>query len=216
MKKNAAELLIVLILAIPFIAAAFFWNRLPNRMAIHFNLEGQADGYGSKFTGLLLLPVVNVGIYLLMRFLPKQMTQASRFNQLEKRLVMIRLVLHTFVSALYLVIMWYTLHHAVNILLFLAYGVLAILLVAGNYLNNIKPNHFMGVRTPWTMKNDEVWRKTHFLTSRLWVAGALIMMCVLPFLSQLQATTVLLVYLTLICIIPVAYSWIIYKKSGTI
>ena len=217
MKKQIAEIIEVVLLVVPFAAAAVFWNRLPSQMAVHFNFEGTADAYGGKSFGLLLLlPCINLLLYFILKYLPRMMTAAAQFASLEKRLDVLRLTIHGFITSLYLVILLYTLHQKVNVLLFIAYGIVLLMLITGNYLNNIKPNNFMGVRTPWTMKNPEVWRKTHYLTSRLWVIASLIVMCIIPFLSQLQVATLLLFYCVIIVVPPVIYSWIIYKKIKTI
>ena len=212
MKKQTKEIIIALVVALPFVAAAIFWKQLPGQMAVHFNFKGAADSYGSKPEGLLLLPSINLLVYILLKFLPKLMASPTQFELLEKRLDTLRLAIHCFLAALYLVILRYTLQHGVNVLLFIAYGILLLMLITGNSLNNIKPNHFMGVRTPWTMKNPEVWRKTHYMTSRLWVTVSLVVMCIIPFLSQLQVAIALLFYFTIITIPPLLYSWIIYKK----
>ncbi len=215
MKKNITELIIWIILAIPFIAALIFWDKLPDRMAIHFNFNGTADGFGNKPIGLLMLPVINVVIWLLLKFLPKFIMSQPQFDLFSKRYNIIRLLIHSFITALYLVILMYTLQYKTNVLLFIEYGILILLLVTGNYLNNIKPNNFIGIRTPWTMKNTEVWRKTHHVTSRLWVASSLIMMCIIPFVSEILLSKLLIVYFIIIAIPPIIYSYIIFKKTIT-
>ncbi len=215
MKKNLTEIIILVLLAIPFIVAFIFWDELPNQMAIHFNFKGKADGYGSKAVGLLMLPLVNILIYVIFKFLPKLFMPKEQLCLFANRLNVIRLVVHCFITALYIAILLYTLNHQNNILLFIAYGILTVLLVTGNYLNNIKPNYFMGIRTPWTLQNAEVWRKTHHLTSRLWVAASLVMMCIIPFVSQAQVSVLLLIYFIIIAVPPFIYSYIIYKKTIT-
>lgn len=216
MKKNRTELIIWTVLAIPFIAALIVWDKLPYRMAIHFNFNGQADGFGNKPVGILMLPVINILIWVLLKFLPKFIMTQQQLDLLSKRYNIIRLLVHSFITALYLVILLYTLQHKTNVLLFIAYSILVLLLVTGNYLNNIKPNNFIGIRTPWTMKNVDVWRKTHYLTSRLWVAASLIMMCIIPFVSQLLLAKLLIVYFIIIAIPPFIYSYIVSKKTITI
>jgi uncharacterized membrane protein len=215
MKKNLTEIIILVLLAIPFAVAFIFWDNLPSQMAIHFNFKGEADGYGSKAVGLLMLPLVNLLIYAIFKFLPKIFMNKGQFGLFANRLNIIRLVVHCFITALYIAILLYTLNHQNNILLFIAYGIVTVLLVTGNYLNNIKPNYFMGIRTPWTMKNADVWRKTHHLTSWLWVAASLLMMCIIPFVSQVQVSVLLLVYFIIITVPPFVYSYVIYKKTIT-
>ena len=215
MKKNITEMIILIMLTIPFIAAFIFWDKLPNRMAIHFNFNGEADGFGNKPLGLLMLPAINVVIWSLLKVLPKFIMSQTQFDLFSKRYNIIRLLVHSFITALYLVILMYTLQYKTNVLMFLAYGISILLLVIGNYLNNIKPNNFIGIRTPWTMKNAEVWRKTHYVTSRLWVAASLILMCIIPFLSEILLSKLLMLYFIIITIPPIIYSYIIFKKTVT-
>lgn len=215
MKKNITEIIILIMLTLPFIAAFIFWDKLPNRMAIHFNFNGEADGFGNKPLGLLMLPVINVLIWLLLKFLPKLIMSQTQFDLFSKRYNIIRLLVHSFITALYLVILMYTLQYKTNVLLFIAYGISILLLVTGNYLNNIKPNNFIGIRTPWTMKNTEVWRKTHYVTSRLWVAASLVLMCIIPFVSAILLSKLLMLYFIIITIPPIIYSYIIFKKTVT-
>lgn len=37
----------------------------------------------------------------------------------------------------------------------------ALFIVLGNSLTQARPNYFFGIRTPWTLADDNVWRKTH-------------------------------------------------------
>jgi uncharacterized membrane protein len=212
MKKNTPEIIILLLLAIPFFVALASWNQLPNQMAVHFNLNGSPDRTGTKAEGLLTLPIVNLLIYLLLKFLPRFFMAKEQFALFEKRYIIIRMVIHCFVTALYILIVMYTLNHHINVLLFIAYGLLMVFLIIGNYLNNIQPNYFIGIRTPWTMNNAVVWRKTHHLTARLWVAASLLVMCIIPFVSQLHLSLLLLLYFFIIIIFPIIYSFIISKQ----
>jgi uncharacterized membrane protein len=58
--------------------------------------------------------------------------------------------------------------------------------VLGNYMHSIKPNYFVGFRTPWTLENEDNWRKTHQLMARIWVPGGLLITIgtlLLPFMA---------------------------------
>ena len=39
-----------------------YWSKLPDTVPIHFNIKGEADGWGSKYT-LIILPIIAVGFY---------------------------------------------------------------------------------------------------------------------------------------------------------
>jgi uncharacterized membrane protein len=53
-----------------FVVAGWSWSQLPHRLPVHWNLQGQVDRWGSKFEGLLLLPIIALGLYLLMLLVP--------------------------------------------------------------------------------------------------------------------------------------------------
>ena len=216
MKKNTTEMIIAIVLLIPFIVALVYWKQLPDRMAIHFNFHGNPDNYGNKPLGLLLLPLVNLFMYGVLKFIPRLMPASDRMAIPAARFAIIRLVLHGFLTALYLLIVMFTLHHNVNILLCIGYGISVVMLVTGNYLNNIKTNHFVGIRTRWTMKNPEVWKRTHHFAARFYVITSLVLMCLLPFLTDLQVSILLLTYIVAISVIPVSWSWFIAKKINTL
>src|SRR4029079_10992693 len=66
------------LIVLMFALAAWSWSRLPDQIPTHWNLQGQVDGHGNKFVGLLLLPLTVLGLYLLMMVLP--MADPGRAN----------------------------------------------------------------------------------------------------------------------------------------
>jgi uncharacterized membrane protein len=59
--------------------------------------------------------------------------------------------------------------------------------VLGNYMHSIKPNYFVGFRTPWTLESEDNWRKTHQLVSKVWVPGGLLIISGTSFLLPFKA-----------------------------
>jgi uncharacterized membrane protein len=62
--RNADWLARAVIVAM-FAVAAWAWPSAPAQIPIHWNIAGQINGYGSKFTGLLLMPIVVLAGYAL-------------------------------------------------------------------------------------------------------------------------------------------------------
>jgi uncharacterized membrane protein len=62
--RNAETLAQALIIAM-FVLATLTWPSAPAQIPIHWDISGQVDAYGSKFTGLLLLPIVALVGYTL-------------------------------------------------------------------------------------------------------------------------------------------------------
>jgi uncharacterized membrane protein len=48
-----------------FVIAIMSWSSAPAQIPIHWDITGQVNGYKSKFTGLLLMPIIALAGYLL-------------------------------------------------------------------------------------------------------------------------------------------------------
>lgn len=205
------EIALLALIAIPFIYLAYIWSDLPLEVPVHWNIDGEADRYGSKSELLLIpivLPLLTYILFLIMPLIdPKKKIQAmgKKYNSL-------RIILLSFMTVLALYLIYSakngSLTHPNAILLSLG----ALYLLLGNYFKTIRPNYFLGIRTPWTLENELVWKKTHLFAGKLWfIGGLLIIICSLMLDEKLN----LLVFIgitTLISIIPVLYSYLEYKK----
>ena len=94
---------------------------------------------------------------------------------------------------------------------FIAMGLLFALL--GNNMYNIKPNYFAGLRLPWTLENEENWRKTHQFAGRLWFFGGIGFAIIAVFMNNKWATYTGAVILGILIIIPIFYSYSFYKQQ---
>jgi uncharacterized membrane protein len=217
--ENFMKKIIWLIIIIPAVYLAIVWNQLPERVAMHFNLKGDIDRYGSK-NGLLLLisllTVLNAGIYLLLtnmyRIDPKKKAADNK-----GRFQRIGFGVSVFMAA----VLCFVIYSSVNgnakfsvRLILAAVGLLFAFM--GNYMHNIKPNYFAGIRLPWTLNNDENWKKTHLLAGKLWFVGGLliaIMCLLLPVVLSMILFFIITVFIT---VIPGVYSYRLYKKQKAI
>lgn len=199
-----------LMLAIPLVFIAVFWNKFPNQIPTHFGMNGEPDDYSGKVAGIFLLPGINIGIYLLFFILPKIDPSGKNYALFADKYRLIRLVLHIFFTFMFFVIAFYSMGYKFDISLLIMYGVLVLFLLLGNYMGNVRHNYFIGVRTPWTLANEEVWSKTHRLTAKLWVFSTIIMMLILPFVPEQEAAFT--TFITIISLVPIVYSYLIFRK----
>jgi len=175
-KRLKTHWLEVALLALPFAAVAVLWPRLPERIPIHWGWHGQVDGWSSRGFGSLFLPVVNLAMYLLMTYLPvidPRMKKGEATAGNRAALAVVRMALTAFFTFLFAVQMAAALNPHVDSGWLVINGFLVAFLVMGNFFGNLKPNRFVGIRTPWTLRNDETWRATHRLGGRLMVFGSL-------------------------------------------
>jgi len=82
----------------------------------------------------------------------------------------------------------------------------------GNYMSNIRPNYFIGIRTPWTLESESNWKKIHFISGRLWFITGIIMGILLFALPAKYAVDTLIGSIVLIAIFPLTYSFLKYKS----
>lgn len=208
--------LVWFIMAIPAIYLAIVWNKLPDRIATHFDLKGNADNFSNKkefifFIGLLT--AISIGVYFLLINIYK-IDPKKRAAENKERLQKIAFVVAVFLSVIACIII----HTGVTGELKLNIRYLFILMgllwaIIGNYLYNIKPNYFAGFRLPWALENEENWKLTHRLASKLWFAGGLLIAFISIFASINVSIVLIFVIGGIMTIIPIIYSYRIFRKQ---
>jgi uncharacterized membrane protein len=216
MKKTSlpGTLLIIIIICIPGIYAVSVYSSLPEIIPIHFNLKGDPDGYANKkslWFVMLLMAGVSAGVYLLIKNLPK-IDPKKAAGQSPEVYHKIAFALVVFLSAISLAIVYSSVSGSfrINQLVLPLMGLL--FAVLGNYMHSIKPNYFVGFRTPWALESEDNWRKTHHLVSKLWVPGGLIITIgglLLPFTAGFIFTFAIVIPMV---IIPGVFSYRYFKK----
>lgn len=167
-----------MLLAAPFVVLAVLWPDLPARIPTHWGLSGQVDGWSSRAFGALLLPVVNVAAFLLLLFLPvldPRMKKGVEGNSLAV-LGIVRLSIVALLAFMFGVQMAVALGLRVDSGRLIINGLLVFFLVMGNFFGSLRPNYFVGIRTPWTLESPETWRATHRVGGRILVFGSLLLM----------------------------------------
>ncbi len=93
-----------------------------------------------------------------------------------------------------------------------AVGVL--IAIAGNYMNNIKPNYVAGIRLPWTLKDPDNWRRTHHLASKVWVLGGIaLIISGLAVPERVLIPTIIAIIMVLM-LVPGVYSYRIHRSKS--
>lgn len=167
-----------LLLAAMFALAAAAWHTAPDRIPMHWNLAGHVDRYGGRFEGLLAIPLLALAIYGLMILLPRLDPGRANYAAFGPAYSTLRLLLLVVMAALYgLVHLWMRgVHAPIGVWVPLIVG--ALFIVIGNLLGKVRPNWFVGIRTPWTLSSKVAWTGTH--RAGRWVfifMGALMMLC---------------------------------------
>ncbi len=206
------ELIPLSILGAMFVAAALSWQHVPERMPIHWNLQGQPDGYGGKFVGLLLLPLIALGVYPALSFLPRLDPGYRNYQNFATAYHVIRISVLMLLGAVYGVTLLAALGYQVDMTTVVCALVGAMLIVFGNFMGKIRPNWFVGVRTPWTLSSKLSWDKTHRLAGWLFIAIGILMfaLAIVPTQWMLVATITLAGAMVVWLVV---YSYLVYRND---
>jgi uncharacterized membrane protein len=184
-------------------------NRMPDIVPTHWDASGKVDGYGSKWINLLVMPGVIAFMALLTAVLPKLSPKKFEIAPFESAYSTIMVILCGMMLAIHLVIVQTTLGASWDISKVMMGVMFVSFIFVGNLLGKIEPNFYMGIRTPWTLADERVWRTTHRSAAKLWVfgsaAGALMVLLGFPFWLYLS-------YFMVICLWPVVQSYVIYRR----
>lgn len=206
------ELPILVIVLLPFIYLAYIWNELPSKVPIHWNIKGEIDRYGDK-TELIIIPfLLPLLVYLIFLVVPK-IDPKNKLNKMGGKLQTIKFLLTTFMSILALFIIYTAKNQSFTNPNYIVLIIGVLFIILGNYFKTIKPNYFIGIRTPWTLENETVWKKTHKLGGKMWFIGGVLIVILSPFLSKSLNFTIFMIITGVITIIPIAYSYLIYKNE---
>lgn len=208
------ELPIIGIVLIPFVYLAFLWNTLPEKVPTHWNYKGEIDRWGDKYSLIGLLFLLSVLTYLLLLIIPK-IDPKKRIDLMGGKYYQLKFIIVLLMSLLSLFILYLTKNQSISNpnLIFALIGILIV--VMGNYFKVIQPNYFLGIRTPWTLENKEVWKSTHTFASKLWFIGGLLIIIGGIILPDDFFLVVFLSIIALIAIVPMVYSYFKFKEIET-
>jgi uncharacterized membrane protein len=206
------ELPQLLVIGLMFAVAAWAWPQVPDRLPIHWNLRGEVDGWGGKFSGLLLLPIITFAIYLLMLVVPLVDPGRGNYKNFTKAFNAIRIAMILFMAAIYGVIVLAAFGRRVDMTTVVLVALAILFIVIGNFMAKLRPNWFVGVRTPWTLSSKLSWNKTHRLAGWLFI-----LMGVFAGLLAIVQTTwmfvLMLVFDAACAVSMIVYSYVVYRRD---
>jgi uncharacterized membrane protein len=205
------ELPIIGIVLIPFAYLAYIWNSLPEKVPLHWNLKGEIDDWGSKYSLIGLVFLLPVLTYILMLVVPK-IDPKKRIEAMGGKYYQFKFILVGFMSVLALVIIYISNNQKLSSpsMIVVLVGILFVFM--GNYFKVIKQNYFIGIKTPWTLESEEVWKLTHLLAGKMWVIGGIIIVICSLVVPENINFYFFISITAVISIVPIVYSYLIYKK----
>ena len=205
------ELSLIAIVAAPFIYLASIWKGLPASVPLHWNIKGEIDRYGDK-SELLLIPILlPLLIYLIFSLVPL-IDPKGKIKQMGNKYFMLKAAMTIFMSILAMIIIYAVKNQSLynpNYIVLLI-GVLFVIL--GNYFKTLRANYFIGIKTPWTLENETVWKETHKLAGKIWFIGGFIIILSSLILDKKANFSVFVGITIIVSLVPVIYSFFKFRS----
>ncbi len=202
------------IVALTAIASAMVYPDLPTQMAIHFDSTGQPDDYLSKPLATALIPALAVGITGLFAVIPRLDPLGENFEEFRRYYDIAAVVTVGVLAYVHALVLGYNLGYAFDIQQALAPVLAVVAIVFGYVVENANQNWFIGIRTPWTLSDETVWKQTNERSGVLFKIAGLVALLAVPFPEYFEVLAI--APLALAALVPTVYSYVLYRRLDTV
>jgi uncharacterized membrane protein len=195
-----------------FIAGLIAWPYAPESVPVHWSLGGEVNRYGSKWEGLLLLPVITLLVLIGLKLLPRIDPRRANYADFARTYSMVTLLVVAFLGVVYAIVLAVMFGAPLNLsrVVLPLLGVLLICL--GAALQDVRPNWFVGIRTPWTLNSERSWTATHRI-GRWVLIGMGVALVVAGLLETAWAVSLAIVLCIVGVVGLVAYSFAVWRDD---
>ncbi len=208
-KLNRRILWILSILSFVGIGISYFY--LPTKIPIHWDADWEIDQWANKESIFLLgmLPILVIAIF---EFLPKFDPRRDNYKKHAKAYEILEIT----TVLLMIILDWVSVAASfqintkiVTLIIPAIIGVMFVII--GNYLPTLKSNYFFGIKNPWTLSNDMVWRRTHKAGGYVFAILG-ILMVMMAFIQNIIFNRITITVMIVGMIGVNVYSYLIYRK----
>lgn len=206
------HLLVIVALVLIFVVTAVLYGQLPDPMPIHWNAAGVPDDFASRPFGAFLLPSTALAVYLLFLLLPRIDPRRDNYERFAGAYRVLRDAITLFLVLLQGLILYALILGDSRLSTdFVLAGLAFLFMVMGGYMPRFRSNWFVGIRTPWTLSDDRVWRRTHRLGGRIFLLTGVIMLAGLLLPPGWDFVLVMTSALVA-ALVPTVYSYLLYRR----
>jgi uncharacterized membrane protein len=202
--------------AISAIVSVIVLQEIPTGMELplHWGIDGQPDRFGPAWKALFMPPFVMailLGIFSSLKWFEPRKDNLQKSLRALSGIVMGAILMMLVLQAGNVAL---ALGNEVSMVRLVIFSIGLMLIVTGNFLSKTRSNFFIGIRTPWTLSSDVIWRRTHRLGSRLFMLSGAIMLVSSWIIAQNYFIYLVLGVVLPAALIPVFYSWWLWRQSS--
>jgi uncharacterized membrane protein len=185
------------------------YPHLPNMVPMHWDAHGNVNGWGPKWTLFAINPGIMAMTLLIFYVLPWLSPKQFAVELFRSTSLYIMVTMLALLAYIHLLILAASLSWMVDVGRAVEGGICLLLALMGNVLGKVRRNFFIGVRTPWTIANEQVWNATHRFAAKTFFGGGIVgLLAILlhaPFWLPIAA-------IFTAALAPVIYSLVFYKQ----
>lgn len=207
---------VLAIVAGMFLFSIAIYGTLPETVPTHWGLSGTADGFSPKAFGAFFSPVLALAIAFLFPILQRMDPKRESYASFQGTWTRLQVGIIGFFAYIHVVTVLAGLFPQINtsVPTFITSGMGVLFILIGNSMGKFEQNWFVGLRTPWTLSDPEVWRKSQRLGGLLFVLGGIAILIIsLTVRSSIPLFITFMTVVLVISIVPVIYSYILSKKG---
>ena len=198
------------------IAAAIFGfavlNRLPERVASHWGIHGEVNGYSSRLALVLIVPVMALVMAIVLAYAPQLDPKRRNFPMHAGAYWVVTNAVLALLAAMHVLLIGFNLGWPIDLNVLLGIGLGVLFIVLGNVLTRVRPNWIFGVRTPWTLSSDLSWRETHRVAGYGFVVAGLATL-VTAFVAPKVVLHVMLIGVGAAALVSVVWNYFAWKRD---
>lgn len=187
---------------------AVLYPSLPDQIPTHWNIRGEADGFGPKTVAAWLLPAIATGLVAFLRVAPWLSPKGFGVDVDGRAYGFLVVATTALLVSIHLLSLAAALRPGLDVGRALVACVMLFLGAIGSSFRGLERNFYVGIRVPWTIASEQVWNETHRLAAPLWVGGGILGAA----LAAVGLTVAALAPLVPMVVVPIAYSFVRSKQ----
>ena len=196
-----------------FVLAALTWSGSPDRIPMQWNAAGEVTRYGGRFGGLFGLPLIALALYGLLRVAPLIDPGRANYPKFVTPFNILRVGLLACFATIHGLILLIVRGRQVEMATVMPMVIAALFILLGGLMGKLRPNWFIGIRTPWTLSSKTAWVRTHRIGGWLMVLLGMSILIVTPLLDGRQAMRFLIGGSVGLAIWGMVYSYFVWRTD---
>ncbi len=201
----------ILLTVVSLLLSLAVFSSLPEQIPAHWNVHGTVDRFAPKLT-VFIFPGIIFLFTILFQFMRRTDPNSDNYDKFQREYHRYTFVIGLVFFAVQIMTIAAAFRMDFNVNLIFCLGIGSLFIFIGNLLPKTKHNYFIGIRTPWTLADEQNWFRTHRLAGKIWVLGGLIVALTALAPESFQVP-VFLTILAVMVITPFVYSYTEFRRK---